>query len=336
MSIQLIEKCPVCGQCTAQMRYDSAFAWTSVNCKTCGRFNITNNAHSAFNMDKLASYLYYKAEEDKTKNTPRAYTVCIREDTKPTDNAIIPRMVEDWYPKSFSEKIDYLLLLIDRKSACIGDGVQFDDSQLKSACFVVRNLDKGSYGAGCTEEDQYNYIISYLRGQQYITDSSNWLRMVLAPKGWQRVEELQRNNPNNRDVFIAMSFDPKNNDTKEAIKTGIITAGYNPVIMSELIHNKQIVPMMFRLIKESQLLVMDVSDPNYGAYYEAGYALGLGKEVIISCNEEVKNRSFEENEKEYEKYLKPHFDIAQKQILYWTNYADLSLQLSEWIKAIAG
>ena len=43
-----------------------------------------------------------------------------------------------------------------------------------------------------------------------------------------------------------------------------------------------------------------------------------------------------EEEKKYAKYLKPHFDIAQKQILVWDNYEDLTKKLEEWIKAIIG
>ena len=36
-----------------------------------------------------------------------------------------------------------------------------------------------------------------------------------------------------------------------------------------------------------QVLILEINEPNYGAYYEAGYALELGKEVIITCNAEV-------------------------------------------------
>ena len=80
---------------------------------------------------------------------------------------------------------------------------------------------------------------------------------------------------------------------------------------------------------------MDISDPNYGAYYEAGYALGLGKEVIITCKEEVLSHKYvTDEEKKYERYLKPHFDIVQKQILVWSDYEDLTHKLTEWIKAL--
>ncbi len=77
-----------------------------------------------------------------------------------------------------------------------------------------------------------------------------------------------------------------------------------------------------------------ISEPNYGAYYEAGDALGLGKEVIISCSSAVFSKQYTEEEKRYEKYLKPHFDIAQKQILIWDDYDDLTKKLAEWIRAL--
>lgn len=92
---------------------------------------------------------------------------------------------------------------------------------------------------------------------------------------------------------------------------------------------------MFRLIRESRFLILEITDPNYGAYYEAGYALGLGKEVIICCKEEISTKKYEtDEEQKYQKYLQPHFDIAQKQILFWKDYKDLTLKLAEWIKAI--
>ena len=138
----------------------------------------------------------------------------------------------------------------------------------------------------------------------------------------------------NKDVFVSMSFADTTKSIREAIRIGIVNAGFSPDFMDEIIHNKQIVPEMFRMIRECRLLIMDISEPNYGAYYEAGYALGLGKEVIISCSSAVFSKQYTEEEKRYEKYLKPHFDIAQKQILIWDDYNDLTKKLAEWIRAL--
>lgn len=107
---------------------------------------------------------------------------------------------------------------------------------------------------------------------------------------------------------------------------------------------------MLRLIRESRFLILDITEPNFGAYYEAGYASGLGKEVIVCCKKEIFDKKnficphlekIKEEDKEtlskedckyYSKALRPHFDIAQKQTLVWEDEGDLTKKLTEWIK----
>ena len=88
-------------------------------------------------------------------------------------------------------------------------------------------------------------------------------------------------------------------------------------------HNHQIVPEILYEIDRSKFLVMDVTLPNYGAYYEAGYALGKGKEVIISCRKE----EFDNPDK------RPHFDILQKTLVVWEDEKDLMEKLQKRIEA---
>ena len=126
-----------------------------------------------------------------------------------------------------------------------------------------------------------------------------------------------------------------------ALKKGIDNAEYSSILMDEIVHNHQIVPEMLRLIKESRFMIMDITQPNFGAYYEAGYAQGLGKEVIITCRKDVWDKKDFLCEKDadcrYKEIAsKPHFDIAQKQVLVWNDYDDLTKQLSEWIRHIIG
>lgn len=320
--------CPVCHGEASSFSFDASKDETTVVCPTCGRFTITTEAEESMDMDKLASYLYYHSIFDESKNSFHTYFYVRYETPKNADYWVITYdMVENWYPKTFAEKVDMFLLLLEEKSNYMGYSVLFSTEKILSACFVKRSI-TGYWEAHADSEreGQCVFFLNYLRDNGYIEEYDHETQICLAPLGYQRVDELQKHNSNSRDVFIAMSFDPKNDDTKEALKGGIVKAGYTPRIMSEEIHGKQIVPMMFRIIKESKLLVMDVSDPNYGAYYEAGYALGLGKEVIITCREDEFH-----NPKN-----KPHFDIAQKQILVWKDYEDFKIQLSEWIKAISG
>ncbi|MBR2388148.1 MAG: hypothetical protein IKB02_05200 [Clostridia bacterium] len=123
-------------------------------------------------------------------------------------------------------------------------------------------------------------------------------------------------------VFIAMSFDFKNQklcQIRDNIKKGIENTSYEPIIMSEVHSNNYITDDIIRFIKDSQFLVLDTTFENYGAYYEAGFAKGLGKEVIICCKKSVFDKR------------KDHFDINHINHVLWEDGEDLIKQLSERI-----
>ena len=183
-------------------------------------------------------------------------------------------------------------------------------------------------------ELQKEYILKFLINVGFLEQYQK-TSYILTPKALQRIYELQKMNSINKDVFVSMAFNDSTIETCEAIRAGVEKAGFCSKFIDEIIHNHQIMPEMFRLIRECQFLILEISDPNYGAYYEAGYALGLGKEVIICCKKEVFEKEYvTKEEKKYARYMKPHFDIAQKQILVWTDCPDLIKKLSEWIKAL--
>jgi nucleoside 2-deoxyribosyltransferase len=58
-------------------------------------------------------------------------------------------------------------------------------------------------------------------------------------------------------------------------------------------------------IRTSDFVISDLSDDNPGAYWEAGYAEGLGKPVIYTCEKE----KFEKE--------KPHFDTNHHLTIIW-------------------
>lgn len=192
------------------------------------------------------------------------------------------------------------------------------------------------------DDAQVEYILNYLEKNEYISIyNHNGYVVQLMPKALERIYDLQKNQSSNKDVFVAMSFHPSANNIRNAIKKAIDDAKYSSLLMDEIVHNHQIVPEMLRLIKESRFMIMDITQPNFGAYYEAGYAQGLGKEVIITCSQEVWDKKDftckKDKDCKFEEIAtKPHFDIAQKQVLKWKDYDDLTKQLTEWIRHIIG
>ena len=145
----------------------------------------------------------------------------------------------------------------------------------------------------------------------------------LSAKGWERVAALHHREEEIRQGFISMSFREETLSIREAFRQAITEAGYAVRIIDEKEHNNQIVPEIFYEIRRSRFLVVDVTFPNFGAYYEAGFAQALGKEVIVCCRE----TEFFETEK------RPHFDIAQKSMIIWSNEEELVAKLKRRIEA---
>jgi nucleoside 2-deoxyribosyltransferase len=86
--------------------------------------------------------------------------------------------------------------------------------------------------------------------------------------------------------------------------------------------NNQIVPEIFYEIKRSEFVIADLSGNRGGVYYEAGFAEGLNKPVIISCRSD---------------YLKSlHFDVKQKSAVIWSDENDLYKRLIKRIEATIG
>ena len=325
--------CPICQRKSTVLK-ERTSCMLYVECEVCGDYHITRDIiddhfetkEGKHDLSKLAAYLYYN-------NSKITSDILISEQYSIKDFfRITPDIVNNWYPKKFSEKIDLILLKLDELSSFNGDYVNvFTAIEQLMFCESVKS---SGVREGYEDKVQIEFLETFLSTHKFIADLGNFTYQLL-PEGLERVYELQTTASINKNVFVSMAFNEGTKETREAIREGVIKAGFSPEYIDEIIHNHQIMPEMFRLIRESRFLILEISDPNYGAYYEAGYALGLGKEVIICCKEDVFNKEYKtEEEKKYAKYLKPHFDIAQKQILVWKDSEDLIKKLYEWIKAL--
>ena len=145
----------------------------------------------------------------------------------------------------------------------------------------------------------------------------------ISATGWQKIDELHRKNSAVKQAFIAMSFGSETKEIRETFRKAIEASGYNARIIDEKEHNNQILPEILYEIKRSKFVVVDVTYPNNGAYYEAGYAQGLEKEVIICCRKDILD----------DPKKKPHFDIAQKSMVVWETIEDLEKRLKRRIEA---
>lgn len=319
--------CPFCNSDALITKYiNSKF----VECPACGNYEIDDFASISIDTypdeDMLASYFYYNGFLNKPINDERYFGVIGSNDFFSKIHSeyswcmhVTKAVVENWYPKTFSEKVDMFLLGLAARLNFLSEPIIFSNEQYISACFATRHP-KGPMGTHPDAvNEQVNFLLGYMEKQEYI--KSNGSRCALLPKGIERIDNLQKNSSKNtKNVFVAMSFAPEMTDIREAIKLAISDCGYIPRIMDEIEHNHQIVPEMLYEIRESRFVIAELTGHNNGAYFEAGYALGYGKDVIQVCE---KSKFGEDG----------HFDVKQVNTVMWETTEDLRKKLVARIKA---
>ena len=189
-----------------------------------------------------------------------------------------------------------------------------------------------------------DYVCAYSETED-AGEADNML-IMLSKKGWLQYEDLERNyiceltfegieriapienqNIESNQAFVAMWFDPDMDKIYEnAIAPAIEESGYKPMRIDKKNHNNKIDDEIVAEIKRSKFLIADFSqngeEARGGVYYEAGFAKGLGIEVIFTCR------------KENEKNL--HFDTRQYNHIIWESEKDLKTQLENRIGATVG
>ncbi|MCL2182125.1 MAG: Lar family restriction alleviation protein [Chitinispirillia bacterium] len=320
--------CPICGCSSTCERYfnDGFRSCVIYNCDTCGKYACyAPDERMKVDKNKLAPYLFYNSWiiNDQNKyffvGTKEQFNVAQKELT----NAILltNEEVDIWYPQTFSEKIDKILLGLSEVLDDYGEYIKLPREKALSAFFIKRYCPDDS---NTPKEDTttslrfiYKYMLDYGLIEKF-ADGYETIRIL--PDGFKRIDEFQKNKSNSKNVFVAMSFDENMKNIRSAIRETITKTGYIPRIMDEIEHNNQIVPEMLHEIRQSKFIIAEFTNHNNGAYYEAGYAAGLGKEVIHVCQKGI----FGE---------KGHFDIKQKATILWETEVDLVEKLCKRIEA---
>lgn len=336
------KECPVCKMIASyspDIRRDLVF----YDCPTCGRFELGRYRYkNDFNYNHLASYLVYNCFPGADYNEYRYHTVMDKEkcdhyrqefdkghNTIGRPVHIDADMVENWYPKTFTEKVDYILLYINSKTKHFGQRFSMSFKEMIAVLFIdQRELDttdgnnRWNWRRQDDCDDEARFMLNYLTTNNLISyedgsDEENWIEIGLMPEGYARVDILQKNTAYGRNVLVAMKFGDDTKDLREAIRKGVADAGYIAVFIDEVQYNDFITPELLKYIRDSKFVVVDLTHQNNGAYFEEGYAMGLGKSVIQLCKEETKL----------------HFDIAQKNTIMWKKEDDIPQMLTNRIKA---
>ena len=333
--------CPICrSNAFFQPDYERSLAF--YDCPICGRFELgVLNRRNTLNENHLAAYLFYHKFKGCTSNNYSEYryhTVLDKElcDTyraqfrQGDSRYALPihmdsEIIENWYPKTFSERIDYILLYLNSHIPHLGQQISIAYPELLSLLFVDRKEIEHEQSEWRNAEDCFDeieYMLKYLQNSSYIDYTSGpgeneCALLRLTSDGYARIDAIQKNATSGRNVLVAMKFGDDTKPLREAVRKGIIKAGYVAIFIDEVQHNNFITPELLKHIRDSKFVVVDLTHQNNGAYFEEGYAMGLGKPVIQLCKADTQL----------------HFDIAQKNTIMWTTEDDIPERLYNRIKA---
>jgi len=140
-------------------------------------------------------------------------------------------------------------------------------------------------------------------------DQYQVLEATLSVNGWSRVEALLREAKDSHKAFMAMKFGDPDLDAvfKDHFKLAVQQTGFNLQRLDEVPRAGLIDDRMRLEIRTSRFLIADLTHGNAGAYWEAGYAEGLGRPVIYTCRKDV----FDDEKK------RPHFDTNHHLTVIW-------------------
>ncbi len=275
--------CPICENENATIAAQTIAS--IIECPACGQFRLTREAIDdlpAFfrNKPERRAILRHKICRSQVNNRLPLWTYEICED-----------VVRHQSLPSVFEQADNLLEWLGNKSISPGDLIS------------VESLPAGAY-AGTFKPDSVHFLINSLSDAELINFTGliggNMIgRATLTMKGWERYDVLTKGGLSYNKAFMAMKFGDDNLDTvvNNFFKPAVEQTGYNLFRLDDRPQAGLIDIRLRQEIKTSKFIVADLSHANNGAYWEAGFAEGIGKQVIYTCE----RSKFEE--------VKTHFDV---------------------------
>lgn len=140
-------------------------------------------------------------------------------------------------------------------------------------------------------------------------NSARFYGVNLSLDGWEQYEAEKRGDFEGNYGFIAMQFGDDKLDAfvGEVIKPSIVEhLGLEFVDMRDTARAGIIDDIMRITIRDAKFVIADLTHDNNGAYWEAGYAEGLGKPVIYICEKIKFNKDA------------PHFDVNHCTTVMWS------------------
>jgi hypothetical protein len=307
-------ECPICGNKSCDFLPGSEWGHSIHDCPRCGAFAIIGTATGILpsllgnnSIDRsVLSHLIRKAQ-----HPPRPVTIF---------QSDLPAYLKAPPLPKPREQADNVLLWV---------GTKQNSPSVFARCqitFLAATIGAAISGAS---EDACQWLLNHLEHEKLIeirpNEPSGSVAMKLSMKGWDRHEELRRSSVPSRIAFMAMKFNDATLEKvmAECLMPAVAQAGFELRALNETQPAGLIDNQIRAAIRRARFVVADLTHDNNGAYFEAGYAEGIGLPVIYTCEQEKFTAK------------KTHFDTNHMVTIPWdiNNLKDAANRLTATIRA---
>lgn len=311
------DNCPICGRYKVELGRTQSLIYT-VSCQLCGRYNFSERLIEAFARTK-PNYIISGITRNHWENTNTELLISC-ETFESLEAFIKQAPVEIPDAIDIPAKSDFVLKHIRRQTEFPGSTVDI-------------NLHTDFSLGFCKNPNELKYLLSYLVSLKHVTNVplkesplAISYQYQITPSGWAYLSGIGADSK--EQGFIAMAFKLALKLVSDCgIYPGIENAGYKPLRIDSKDHNNRIDDEIVAEIRKSKFVVADLTGKNAGAYFEAGFAMGLGKPVIWTCQQS-----------DIDKKGGIHFDTRQYSIVSWEpdKLVDFAKRLTQRIEATIG
>ncbi len=285
------KECPFCGK-WAKIIKDSDTEDTTYRDCLCGKFIISLKAlEDASEYEKIL-----KTNEEKILFSGYLRNHQTIEITSEFISEKLSEILDNCKGITLSKKISDIKNYIYQKTTSFVESVPIEASKLYTFFYLKKPGELVS-------------ILIYLQKTNIIlkedrVDISPIANVRLTIEGFSEIESTLKNHSQSKKVFIACKFDTDyQDDLVKVIKAACTSCGFEANLVSDERHNNDISHKIISDIKQSKFVIADFTDQNNGVYFEAGYAMGMSKEVIRL----IKKKQIK----------KLHFDTSQFSHIPW-------------------
>lgn len=206
-----------------------------------------------------------------------------------------------------SEQVDNIIMFLGNECKIYGKTILHISNS--------PDLDRLMIEACIADIKTANIFIDTLINDKYL-EKPEITTLTLTLQGWKKYEELIKTNIDSKKAFMAMQFDKIQIDfVNKYLKPAVKETGFDLVLLTDISSAESLIDNKLRVaINNSRFLICDLTHQNKGAYWEAGYAEGLGRPVIYICEEEKFDKD------------KPHFDTNHQEFFKWKDGDEASIK----------